>query len=139
MPYDITWQPRGAIKRFWGYLSAEEFFESGLRITADPRFGELAYMINDFLGVMDHALDRKAIEAIAGVRLGASLKNRALRVAIVSTDPRLVELVKYINSPHFVGAFETRSFASLEAAKRWLGVPPNEQCDTRDSRNRCGA
>ena len=49
MPYEIVWEPKGAVKRFFGRVSDAEVLQSGLEIECDPRFDNLNFVINDVL------------------------------------------------------------------------------------------
>jgi hypothetical protein len=42
------WEPGGLVRRHSGVVSCEDIVSSDARLQADPRFGEVRYIIDDF-------------------------------------------------------------------------------------------
>lgn len=124
MPHEIVWGNRCAIKRFWGFVGAEEFIRSAEEVASDPRFDGLRFIVNDCLAVTGHSVDAEALERLAVIRFGATMTNPNVRVLVVTTDGRIRTLVDSVNEPPLAGLIETRSFESMDSAKAWMADQP---------------
>ncbi|MBI5785336.1 MAG: hypothetical protein HZA64_07770 [Rhodocyclales bacterium] len=125
MTYEVAWEGRGAVKRFFGHVTEDDMLQSVLETESDRRFDDLRYVINDFTDITGSSVTLPTIEDIAIADIGASHSNPSIRIAVVTTDPDIEALVNhYANSP--LNAYETRIFSSMEAARVWLGptCPP---------------
>ena len=122
--HQITWEPRGVVKRFHGVLTGEEFAASVEEITADPRFDELLFTINDFTGVEAFAIDAANLDRIAAARYGSMVTNRRIRALVVATDPRMVELVNGLRGGLLANSNLSDCFSSVTEARAWLQAQP---------------
>ena len=118
--HQITWEARGVVKRFHGVLTGEEFAASVEEITADPRFDELLFTINDFTGVEAFAIDAANLDRIAAARYGSMVTNRRIRALVVATDPRMVELVNGLRGGLLADSHLSQCFSSVTEARAWL-------------------
>lgn len=50
MPYETLWEQKGVVKRFRGFVTADEFVQSAEDIAAHPDFDRVTYIVNDFTG-----------------------------------------------------------------------------------------
>ena len=127
MPYDITWEPHGVYKKFWGFVTASEFIQSVGAFHNDPRFDDFLYTINDFLAVEGFDVSLQTIEYVAALNLGAQAFHPHGWVAAVTTDERITALARHFSSPD-LDSYPTEVFASVAAAREWIGgniaVPP---------------
>src|SRR6218665_1007469 len=107
MSYEVLWESRGAIKRFWGVVSSQDMLRSVVETEADVRFDRLRYVINDFLAATQIGFSAKDVSDIAAMDLGASRTNAAIKIAVVATMPELLEFARqYASSP--LNAYPTR-------------------------------
>ena len=51
MSYEILWETKGVVKRFFGHVTSNELFQAGVDLQGNVRFDQLKYVINDFLGI----------------------------------------------------------------------------------------
>ena len=122
MSYEIHWEPRGAIKRFWGDVSSNDVIRSVVETEADARFDSLRFVINDFREVALITFSAVDVGEIAVMDLGASRTNPAIRIAIVAVAPDLIELGhQYANSP--LNVYPTKIFATMDEARAWVSEP----------------
>jgi hypothetical protein len=122
MSYEVIWEPRGAIKRFWGTVSSQDMIRSVIETEADARFDRLRYVINDFLAVSLIAFSAADVSEIATMDLGASRTNSAIKIAIVATLAELVEFGRqYADSD--LNVYPTKIFATMAAARTWTAEP----------------
>lgn len=120
MSYEIIWEERGAIKRFWGMVTSHDMVQSVLDTERDPRFDDMRYVINDFLDITGCSAGASDAEEVATQDCGAAMTNPRIRIAVVTDSPSIIALTnQYANSP--VNAYETRIFSTLPEARAWLG------------------
>lgn len=122
LPYLLSWEKRGIVKRFWGQLSSAEFLAAHHAITEDFRFdGHIKYVISDFtdlesMGVSPNALLEYSIE-----RTGTACYLPNIRGAMVANTPAGHAICELITAPQYATPYEMRKFASMSEARAWLG------------------
>lgn len=124
MPYTLNWDGQGLVKRMTGFVSADEHVDSTNASTSHPRFPDAEYIINDFRETTGHDFDHVTTEFVASIRLGASIRKSNIRVLYVSPDESIHAFVDELTTHPFDGAWETRSFKTMEEAMAWLGQAP---------------
>jgi len=124
MPYTITWEPHGVVKRYCGFVSGAEFVQSVIAITASRQFDELGFIINDFLAADDHSINRESFEEFAVMRYGAAQTRSNIRTAIITTAPEFAAIATAVNGALPDGVPKTEVFPTLEAARLWLAQQP---------------
>ncbi len=124
MPWSNVWEARGVCTHFSGFVTAEEYVRSAEDICADPRFDDLRFVIKDLLAVEDHSIDPQARDPIAAIRYGARFTNPNIYLVLLTTDPRLLPFAHPATTSFLHGLYETRAFASADAARRWLSAQP---------------
>jgi hypothetical protein len=119
--YEINWEPRGVVKRYFGCLTGHDLLQAVVDTEADARFDDYRYVINDFLAIEAVDLADADIEQIAAIDKAAARINPNIRIAIVATLPEVLALAnQYVDSP--LGAYPTRVFARMTDARAWLGT-----------------
>lgn len=121
MGYELIWEPRGVLKRFYGQVTDSDIAGSVARIHGDRRFDTLRYVINDYLDGTGHQIPLHAVEEIAAIDDAAAISNPHIRVALVAATPDFIELAN-----QYAGAtmkiYPTRIFSSLDEARSWLNA-----------------
>jgi hypothetical protein len=118
MSYEVLWEARGAVKRFWDVVSSEDMIRSVVETEADARFDNLRYVINDFLDVSRIAFSAEDINDISTMDLGASRTNATIKIAVVATLAELVAFAEqYANSD--LNVYPTQVFATMDEARAW--------------------
>lgn len=121
MPYEITWEPRGAVKRLFGFVSAEEFLRSAMDLQGHPNFDGLRFVINDFREVTGHAVTETDVKKVAAYGLGAFHVNPRIAIAAVTTDAEILRLLELYASPRY-SLYAFRHFPTLVAARNWIEI-----------------
>ena len=96
--------------------------EAAGQILGDSRFDALRYVINDFLDCTEQRVSLMEIEEMAAIDGSAATYNRHIRIAVVATNPEVVEAANAYASNPFA-AHPTRVFSSMNDARRWLEMP----------------
>ena len=100
MSYELTWEPKGVVKRFFGHVTCVEVLAAGTQSQSNPQFDQYHYAINDFLDCTEFVLDPAVLEEIAAYTGAAELSNPNIKIAIVATLPEIVAAAKqYLGMP----------------------------------------
>jgi len=118
MSYEITLEPRGVYKRFWGVVTAEEFESAIAAVQNLPDFDRLRYTINDFLGVTSYHITPEDVTTFVAYGLGAQFSNPKVQLLIVTDQPAIIDLVTSNYAPRL--DYPLSFFASLADARKWL-------------------
>ncbi len=119
MAYEIVWEPKGAVKRFFGHVSDTEVLQAGLDIECDRRFDQLSFVINDFLACDGFSVSEGTVEEISAIDNAAALSNPRIRIAVIATAPEIVAAAEqYAASP--MNVYATRIFPNPADARKWL-------------------
>ncbi|MCM2308516.1 MAG: STAS/SEC14 domain-containing protein [Sulfuritalea sp.] len=117
MTYQITWEERGVYKRFWGFVSFQEYSRTQELVLGDARADDIRYIINDLLDVEGYTVTTDQAEYLAAFNRGSSFSNPRIRIAYVTHDPKLVWLMK---AAAVFSAYSLKDFPTLEAAREWV-------------------
>lgn len=120
MPYEITWEPRGLYRRYFGRVTIDERRRSFEEICADPRFDALRYAITDYLGVDDYEVTSEATREIAALHIGPLRTNPRIAIAAVVADPKIVAAIEEFISLKYTRQLY-RIFATVAEARAWIG------------------
>lgn len=117
MPFEIRRERRGAYKRFSGFVTNGELFQSVFEIQSDSDCDRMAYTINDFLAVTGYNMGAKDLDMVTAYVLGAEYINARIRFAVVTGDPQIRDMIGGVLAlTHYRYEF----FYSVEDARRWV-------------------
>ncbi len=119
MPFELIWEPKGLHKRFYGSVSTPEFLESIHSLQGDSRFDSVRYSLNDFSDVRDFDISLQDVKQFAAYGAGAYFTNSNIKIAVVTDNPRIIELVKHYGSLPF-SKYPLQIFPDIEGARAWL-------------------
>ena len=120
VPYVLTREKNGVYKKFSGFVTPEEFLASIYENHRDPDYDRLRYSINDFLEVTDHAVSNKDVLMAAAHGLGAAFLNATVKVAIVTTNAGIRDLVGGFAA---LTKYPLAYFTDVASARLWLQEP----------------
>lgn len=117
MPFELVPEPKGIYKRFWGYVTGQEFVAAVLQNHKRKEYDDSTYSINDFSGVISHNLDTPGLLTAAAHAVGAGYSNPDVLILVVSSNPDIQQLAK-----RFAGLthYQMEMFDSLEQARERL-------------------
>jgi len=119
MPYELTWEPRGVYRRYFGHVTIAERRESLERICADRRFDRLLYTITDSLGAQSYQVSDEDTRETAALHVGPLVTNPNIVMAAVAVDERIVAAIR-----HFISLGFTRQpyrlFSTVAEARDWI-------------------
>jgi hypothetical protein len=120
--YELHWEDRGVVKRYFGQVSSEELLAPVVATEADKRFDTLRFVINDFLEAKSVAFTQADIDLIAAHDMGAAATNPNIKVAVVAAQPEVIDLVqRYMQVA--VRAYPTSIFSTMAEARAWIAAP----------------
>ncbi len=119
MSYELTWEPKGVLKRYFGHVTCAEVLAAGVQSQGDPRFDQYRYAINDFLDCTEFVIDHDVLEEIAAYAGAAEQSNSNIKIAIVATLPDVVAATRqYLELP--LQTYSTRLFSTRAEARKWI-------------------
>jgi hypothetical protein len=119
MSYELTWEPRGAIKRFYGRVTGKEFEQATTEIEGDERFDDLRFVIVDFSGVTEFSISDASLDYVAAIENAAALTNPKISVGIVASSPEAIKVAEQYASSRLV-VYPTQIFPTQEETRAWL-------------------
>jgi hypothetical protein len=120
MPYEVIWEPRGVLKRYFGHVSKADHADSTQELFGDPRFDRVRYVINDFTAADSHSIDDEEIIAYTAGRIGCATYQPDIHGVFVANSPEMVALCKLMSDPQYEIPHETRIFSTLADGRNWL-------------------
>jgi hypothetical protein len=100
-------------------LSFQEYAKSQELVLGDARTDDLHYVINDFLSVEGYSITTDQVEYLAVFNRGASKSNPHLRIAYVTTDPKIIAAIKMANA---LSSFTLKTFPTVADARAWCNT-----------------
>jgi hypothetical protein len=91
MPFEVTFEPRGVRKRYFGLVTAAEFFESQRVVHEHNEYRRLKYSVHDFLAVEQFTIGVKDVTLFAAHAIGARQTNPRAHLAVVCTHRGIIE------------------------------------------------
>jgi hypothetical protein len=123
MSYEIVWENKGVLKRYFGCMTGKELLQGVYDICGSVRFDEIEYVIYDFLNCKSLAVsDVEAIEA-AAIEDAAHYSNPKIRIAVVADDPQTIAIASRYASDA-TKAYPTCIFPTVDDARAWLMSSP---------------
>jgi hypothetical protein len=118
MPFDVTWEPHGVCKRYWGFVDGAELLQSVAEVQSDPRFDGIRFIINDYLDVVSADVSEKTITLVKAAKLGARVFHPRICIALVTTDEAIKDLLDpLVSGP--LKPYPTEIFGALSDAREW--------------------
>jgi hypothetical protein len=123
MPYELTWEPRGVYRRYFGHVTIAERRESLERICADGRFDRVRYTITDSLAVESYEVSDEDTRETAALHVGPLFTNPNIVMAAVAVDERVIAAVRHFMSLGFTRQ-PYRLFSTVAEAREWIEQTP---------------
>ena len=127
MGFQIEWEPRGVLLRFFDRVPSSELMRAHEALHGDSRFDAAHYLIQDFSQAHAVELDDEDMRCRAYIDRVAASYNRRLHMAHVSADHRVREgLQSYIGWARELGIpWDMHLCAASDEARCWAdrGVP----------------
>lgn len=119
MPYELTWEPSGVYRRYFGVVTIAERGASFDAICGDWRFDSLRYTITDYLAVTQYDVTTAATAEIAALHVGPLITNPRIRMAAVAVRQDVIEAIREFMD-HGYTKVPYRIFGTVEEARRWV-------------------
>ena len=122
MPNTYTWEQNGVYRQFTGELSGDEILASNLEINNNHNFKAAKYIINDFSKLTSHSIDVIHTKAIAVTDDILCSSKGQLKIALIVTQPDIVELANSYREQMHNNIFECEIFSTLKDAREWVNT-----------------
>lgn len=123
MPFNNSWEESGIYRKYSGSVTGEDILQAIDETVADHRYDKVRYIINDFLKISGKQVTHEDIELIAAMDYAASLTNPYIRLAIVTIDPEIEQMLAAYHQAASPAPFETALFADLAQSRQWAEQP----------------
>jgi hypothetical protein len=124
MPYRIRWEGHGVYRRFFGIVTQAEFREAYAEMCSDIRYEGIRYIISDYLEAQPGPdITERELRAQAKLERLKFYDSPDTVQAMVATDPKTVEYVRYYESLR-VSPYRLGDFATVAEARRWIASNP---------------
>ncbi|GAP36774.1 hypothetical protein ABXN37_16655 [Piscinibacter sakaiensis] len=122
MPYELTWEPEGVMRRYHGDVTVHERRRSLEAICGDRRFDDLRYAITDYLAVGHYEASEDATMEIAALHVAPLVTNPRLVIAAVAVRDDVVAHIRQLMALGWLRA-PYRLFDRLDEARAWVSDP----------------
>lgn len=130
MPFDISWEPEGVVRRHWGNVTVAERRQSLEAICNDPRFDELHYVISDYLGAQHYEFVPEATEETVALHIAPIRTNPNIVIAGVATHPNALAGIRHFIAQGVITQ-PYEAFETVEAARAWIASQPRTHAPRR--------
>ena len=122
MPYELIWEDRGVVSRYWGDVTYDELVQTNLERNLDPSFERSEYDLAIFSESVVFKLSASNLRALAASDAGASKRNPNFLVAIVGTKSVIRGLSNLYRIQHEAmgGLWKMKYFETEAEARRWI-------------------
>ncbi len=122
MPYEVIWEDRGVLLRFWDVITDEELVQCNLDVYSDPKFESMDYELVKFSDSVVFKPSGSSIRRVAEMDAEASLRKPTVVVAIVGSQMVLRGQANQYRIQHEVMGvqWEMSYFKTEEEARQWL-------------------
>jgi len=120
VPYETTWEKTGVYWRFYGHVTGEQVMATSMAVYGDTRFDNMRYQIVDCLEVDQWDLTKEQLVEIAAMDRGAAVSNPRVKVAVIATDSKILDVNKVYGEESKDTAWETEMFENLDDARKWV-------------------
>ena len=86
MPYDVVWENRGVVFRFWDVVTDDELVQSNLDVYSGNKFETIEYELAIFLDTVTFKASSATVRRVAKMDAEASKRNSKMVVAIVASQ-----------------------------------------------------
>lgn len=122
MPYVISWEASGVVKKFWGLTSATEFFRSVEEIGQHPNFSCIRYIINDLTGSSGIQLSERQINEYALIHQSFTGHATPIFIAFIGNIALSLQAVQQIGGLPGLNKYRMRIFQSMSDAREWISA-----------------
>jgi len=119
MSFQIVWDKNNANVNFYGTLTIKDFLEANGLIYGNHRFDNMEYQIADFTDVQKIELSDEDVIIISTLELSAVQWNRHVKVAHVTKNQILKDLVHVYETKMKETNWSCKLFENLTDAKEW--------------------
>ena len=120
MSHTNTWETKGLYRKFTGVITAGEILESNFKIHVHPDFQKIKYIINDFIEISEHSIDKPHMKAYALTDDVISETKGHLKIAIVVNQDGLLDLANNYLQQMKDKMFECEIFQTVDDARSWV-------------------
>jgi len=120
MSYENIWEKKGVYRKYSDYVHGDEMIKAMEDVHGHELFDFINYVINDFLHVTEHDINRSDVITLAALDKAAALTNPNIKVAIVATIPTIKVLASLYGDLMNDSPYMSKIFTNLDEARTWV-------------------
>ncbi len=122
MAYQLIWEEKGTKVYFKGVVNDRELLEIVSKFYGHEQFDSIHYLLIDFLEVDTFDVTNTTFQYIGGMDLAAALSNPRVRVAIVTDNAAILDLLSSYENASQGSPWPSRYFDSIKEARAWIAT-----------------
>ena len=119
MPYETTWEKKGIYFKLYGIVTGNDIEQLTIDFFGDSRFDDIRYLIADFMSIDDLVMSDDQLESVAAQDMAAAITNPNVKIAIITTHPRMIELTTMFGNMFGEHPWKISVHENIEEARRW--------------------
>jgi len=120
MAYQLIWEERGATAHVEDTVNDTELSEIVSKFHSHEQFDSVRYLLVDFLEVGTFDITTEALEEIGAMDYAAALSNPKVKVAMVSDDDAVRDMLSSYEKTAQESPWPLRYFGSIKEAREWI-------------------
>jgi len=117
--FTYKWIDSNIIVTFEGNIGFDDIMEANNVIVGDIRFNNMKYQIFDYSHIKSIDLEKDVAKIISSLDLAANVWNNKVKVATVTSDTHLKEMILMYNRNMEKSSWVTETFDNIEDAIVW--------------------
>lgn len=130
MPIEILYTGPGVLRKFTGHIEFLDVLNANGEVWSHPQWDGFVYMIDDLRGISSTSFTRTDANLTGRMHIPAAASNPHLKVAAISTDPRILSLLAEFEPLLSEAGWEYKVFASPDEAMQWADSKAGEDDQT---------
>jgi len=120
--YQLIWEEKGAKAYFKGVVNGRELIEIVSKFHGHELFDSIHYLLIDFLEVDTFDVTNTTLQYLGGMDSAAALSNPRVRVAIVTDNAAILDLLSSYEKTSQGSPWPIRYFGSIKEARAWIAT-----------------
>ena len=120
MTYFIEWEENGVCLKYNNSLNILDMMEANGVIYGNEQFDECEYYICNMLDIETVDLVKDEAIAISKMDVNATKWNYSLKLAMVTDNPEIIELLKEYKKHLHSSFWKVKVVSSIEDAREWV-------------------
>ncbi len=119
MPYKLKWIGNDVITEFYDKLTVDDVIKANQEVYGDQRLDAMRFQIANFSTISSYNVNELDVKIVSTLDIKASIWNRNVKIASVTKDPVIFELINIYNNMLEETNWRCQTFETFDAAFNW--------------------